>query len=83
MAQGSKRLATCEELSLEALWEGHRSLVNQTKALSAEVNRFFGEMRRELRQINARLDRNQNARATLPATTPVARHGFATDMEQL
>ncbi|PKU76597.1 hypothetical protein MA16_Dca001202 [Dendrobium catenatum] len=79
MAEGSKRLATGEEFSLEALWEGHQSLVTRTESLAAEVHQFFGEMRRELRQINARLDRNQDVRANVPATTPVARRGFSTD----
>ncbi|KAI0493184.1 hypothetical protein KFK09_027460 [Dendrobium nobile] len=83
MAEGSKRLATGEDRSLEALWVEHANLARTTEALSADVNQFFGEMRQELRLIQARLDRNQTTRMIPPATTPATRRGFGADRERL
>ncbi|PKU87240.1 hypothetical protein MA16_Dca009388 [Dendrobium catenatum] len=83
MAEGSKRLATGEDRSLDALWAKHADLAQQTEALAADFNRFFGEMRRELRLINARMDRNQTARVIPPATIPAARRGFVADRERM
>ncbi|XP_028552490.1 uncharacterized protein LOC114580129 [Dendrobium catenatum] len=81
MAEGSNRVAVGDANSLEALWAEHTSLVKQTNELATDMYRLFGEVRRELRMINARLDRNQAARAEGQATLPVARRGFVVDRD--
>ncbi|KAI0528766.1 hypothetical protein KFK09_001308 [Dendrobium nobile] len=82
MVEGRKRVATGEEHSLEALWAEHVNLTRQTGKLSVDFHRLFGEVHRELRLINACLDRNKIARTTLSATILAMRRGFMTGRER-
>ncbi|PKU77096.1 hypothetical protein MA16_Dca001702 [Dendrobium catenatum] len=71
MAESSRRVAPGGDNSLEALWTAHRGLGRRTEELEMEVNRFYEEIRQELRAITVRLDRlalNRNA--------PTARQGL-------
>ncbi|KAI0528950.1 hypothetical protein KFK09_001494 [Dendrobium nobile] len=81
MAEGSNRVATGNENSLEAQWVEHTNLVKKFEEISSYMHRLFGEMRRELRLINARLDKNQTARAEDLAILPAMRRGFLVDIE--
>ncbi|XP_028553742.1 uncharacterized protein LOC114580414 [Dendrobium catenatum] len=76
MAEGSNRVAACEERSLDGLWAEHNNLVRRTEEISADMHHLFGELGRELRLINARLDRNQAARTPGPVNLPATRRGF-------
>ncbi|XP_020682380.1 uncharacterized protein LOC110099531 [Dendrobium catenatum] len=81
MAEGSNRVATDGEHSLEELWAGHTKLVRRTEEMAADMHHFFGEMRRELRLINARLDRNRAARTAAPILGQETRRGFMAEEE--
>ncbi|XP_028547476.1 uncharacterized protein LOC110104104 [Dendrobium catenatum] len=82
MGDTSNRVASREDHSLEALWSEHRQLVRKTEDIGNNLERLFGEMRRELRLINACLDRNTHARTAAPAIIPAARREPATDRER-
>ncbi|KAI0524322.1 hypothetical protein KFK09_003688 [Dendrobium nobile] len=57
MAESSRRVAPGGDNSLEALWEAHIGLGRRTEELESDLNRFYNEIRQELRAISVRLDR--------------------------
>ncbi|KAL0921611.1 hypothetical protein M5K25_008700 [Dendrobium thyrsiflorum] len=76
MAESSRRVAPGEDLDHEALWAEHTKLARQTKELSGDFLRFFAEMHRELRIINARLDRQLGTQPPLPMNGPTIEEGY-------
>ncbi|KAL0914140.1 hypothetical protein M5K25_017649 [Dendrobium thyrsiflorum] len=76
MAEGSKRIAPGGERSLKVLWAEHFSLVQHAEELAADFRRFYDEVRRDLRDLRAQLERNLEPRVGLPATIPVIHRRF-------
>ncbi|KAI0530516.1 hypothetical protein KFK09_000060 [Dendrobium nobile] len=65
MAESSRRVAPGNDNSLEALWLEHNNLAQQSEELASDVHRIYGELRQELRDIKARLERLQPVRTTV------------------
>ncbi|XP_020682413.1 uncharacterized protein LOC110099561 [Dendrobium catenatum] len=82
MGYANNRVAVGEDHGLEALWTEHRHLARRTEDIANNIDRLFGEMRRELRLINARLDRNVHARTVTPVVMPAVRREPVTDRER-
>ncbi|XP_020702760.1 uncharacterized protein LOC110114275, partial [Dendrobium catenatum] len=75
MAESSRRVAPGEERSLEALWAEHRRLSQHVEEVATEAQQFQADVRRDLRSILMRLDRNPTMRTTM-LFNPTGRRGI-------
>ncbi|XP_020679468.2 uncharacterized protein LOC110097438 [Dendrobium catenatum] len=76
MAESSRRVAPGEDRSLEDLWAEHRKLAQQVEEAATEAQMFQTEVRRDLRMIFVRLERNPAMRMATPNNHPAARRGL-------
>ncbi|KAI0507148.1 hypothetical protein KFK09_013268 [Dendrobium nobile] len=76
MTESSRRVAPGDDRSLEALWAEHTGLAQHTKVLETDFRRFCEEIRRDLRNLHAQMERPPMPRTGLPATIPAARRGI-------
>ncbi|KAI0495130.1 hypothetical protein KFK09_025277 [Dendrobium nobile] len=76
MAENSRRLATGEDRSLDALWTEHRRLAQHVEEVATEAQQFQADVRRDLRTILARLDRTPAVRTAAANNPPAVRRGL-------
>ncbi|XP_020698415.2 uncharacterized protein LOC110111061 [Dendrobium catenatum] len=76
MTESSRRVAPGDDRSLEALWAEHTGLAQHTEVLETDFRRFCEEIRRDLRNLHAQMERPPMPRTGLPATIPAARRGI-------